>query len=92
LISHTLTNRNYELWINMFAKWAPTQWTLEAGVGERVVLTAEPENIKAILATQFKDFGKGEAFHKDFFLFLGNGGYSRAKQYARALSLWQNLA
>jgi hypothetical protein len=26
--------------------------------------TVDPENIKAILATQFNDFGKGEEFHK----------------------------
>ncbi|KAF2687986.1 cytochrome P450 [Lentithecium fluviatile CBS 122367] len=73
LITHSLADKNYDLWVNMFAKWSPTQWTLEAGVGERVVLTAEPENVKAILATQFKDFGKGEAFHRDWYQFLGNG-------------------
>jgi cytochrome P450 len=38
-----------------------------------VIMTAEPENIKAILATQFKDYGKGERFRKDWFPFLGNG-------------------
>lgn len=26
-------------------------------------MTVDPENIKAILATQFHDFGKGEEFH-----------------------------
>jgi len=26
-------------------------------------MTADPVNIKAILATQFADFGKGEEFH-----------------------------
>ena len=26
-------------------------------------VTVEPENIKAILATQFKDFGKGQLLH-----------------------------
>jgi hypothetical protein len=26
-------------------------------------MTVDPENIKAILATQFNDFGKGEEFH-----------------------------
>lgn len=26
-------------------------------------MTVDPENIKAILATQFQDFGKGEEFH-----------------------------
>jgi len=32
--------------------------------GQRAVLTVDPENIKAILATQFNDFGKGQEFHE----------------------------
>ncbi|KAI1106644.1 cytochrome P450 52A11 [Jackrogersella minutella] len=48
-------------------------YTAEARIlGRRVVLTADPENIKAILATQFAEFGKGEQFHKDFSEFLGD--------------------
>jgi hypothetical protein len=35
LISNSLKDKNYEVWIKMFAEWAPTQWTLEAGIGER---------------------------------------------------------
>lgn len=27
------------------------------------IMTLDPENIKAILATQFNDFGKGKEFH-----------------------------
>lgn len=27
------------------------------------IMTVDPENIKAILATQFNDYGKGEEFH-----------------------------
>lgn len=46
---------------------------MEVGSGERVILTAEPENIKAVLATQFKEYGKGEQFRLDWFHFLGNG-------------------
>ncbi|EXJ95308.1 hypothetical protein A1O1_00428 [Capronia coronata CBS 617.96] len=38
----------------------------------RVIFTADPENIKAILATQFQDFGKGEEFHKEWKAFLGD--------------------
>ncbi|PWY75532.1 cytochrome P450 [Aspergillus heteromorphus CBS 117.55] len=34
--------------------------------------TAEPENIKALLATQFQDFGLGSR-HREFFPLLGNG-------------------
>jgi len=29
-------------------------------------MTVDPENIKAMLATQFNDFGKGKEFHKNF--------------------------
>lgn len=38
-----------------------------------MVFTADPENIKAVLATQFGDYGKGEPFHEDFRDFLGDG-------------------
>jgi len=40
--------------------------------GRRVVLTVDPENIKAILATQFGDYGKGEPFHREWRAFLGD--------------------
>lgn len=83
LVKHVLADQNYEFWVKMFAEWAPGRWTLEAGIGERVVLTAEPENIKAILATQFKDYGKGEVFHKEWYLFLGNGGSCSCQQCLR---------
>lgn len=39
----------------------------------RVIFTADPENIKAILTTQFADYGKGEQFHKEWEQFLGDG-------------------
>ena len=39
----------------------------------RVIFTADPENIKAILTTQFNDYGKGERFHKEWEAFLGDG-------------------
>lgn len=38
----------------------------------RVIFTADPENIKAILATHFNDYGKGEHFNKDWHPFLGD--------------------
>ena len=36
------------------------------------MFTADPENIKAVLATQFADYGKGEPFHEDWKHFLGD--------------------
>ncbi|KAF2012255.1 cytochrome P450 52A11 [Aaosphaeria arxii CBS 175.79] len=73
VVTHLLADKNYELWVGMFAKYGRGGFTVEAGIGQRVILTAEPENVKAILATQFKDYGKGEQFRKDFYDFLGNG-------------------
>lgn len=35
-------------------------------------MTAEPENIKAILASQFTSYGKGKPFHKEWSAFLGD--------------------
>jgi cytochrome P450 len=85
VLTNAMKDNMYELWVEMFAKWAgPGRYTLEAGVGERVILTADPENIKAILATQFKDYGKGEAFRKDWHAFLGNGIFTTDGQ------LWHN--
>lgn len=43
-----------------------------APLGLRCLFTAEPENIKAILATQFTDYGKGKPFHKEWKAFLGD--------------------
>ena len=47
-------------------------YTVEAiTVGERIIFTADEENVKAILATQFNDFGKGPQFRKEWKDFLG---------------------
>lgn len=40
--------------------------------GRRIVFTVDPDNIKAILATQFSDYGKGEPFHREWSPFLGD--------------------
>jgi hypothetical protein len=80
VVTYAMKDKTYEMWIGMFEKWCgPGQYTIEARVGERVILTAEPENIKAILATQFKDYGKGEQFRKDWHAFLGNGTWMGMK-------------
>ena len=41
-------------------------------LNQRIVFTADPENVKAILALQFSDFGKGEPFHDEWKAFLGD--------------------
>lgn len=60
-------------------------YTLEQRImGERIIMTADPENIKAILAGQFSDFGKGEPFHKIWFDFLGDSIFATDGE------LWHN--
>ena len=74
VVTYAMKDKTYDMWVGMFEKWCgPGQYTIEAGIGQRVILTGEPENIKAILATQFKDYGKGEQFRKEWHAFLGNG-------------------
>lgn len=45
---------------------------LDAGISTRIIFTKDPMNIKAILAGQFQDYGKGETFHRDWKEFLGD--------------------
>lgn len=40
---------------------------------KRVLITRDPEQIKAILATKFSDFGHGPMWHKLWHPFLGDG-------------------
>jgi cytochrome P450 len=42
-------------------------------LGSQAVITREPENVKAVLATQFKDFALGRIRKDAFFPLLGNG-------------------
>ncbi|KAJ4290904.1 hypothetical protein N0V90_010100 [Kalmusia sp. IMI 367209] len=57
-------------------------------LGGRSVVTIEPKNIQAILATQFKDFGLGERRNGNFEPLLGRGIFSSDGErwsHARAL-------
>jgi hypothetical protein len=42
-------------------------------LGSPAIFTHEPENVKTILATKFKDFGLGESRNNNFFPLLGFG-------------------
>lgn len=67
-------HRNHEWWWRNFTETGNKNlpYTLEATtVGERIIFTADEENIKAILATQFQDYGKGPQFRKEWKDFLG---------------------
>lgn len=67
------SNQLYRHWLNRFQKWSPIHYTIELQVvNERILFTAEPENIKAILAAQFQDYGKGEPFRQQWHDFLGD--------------------
>lgn len=69
-------HRNHELWWKLFRKAGEGRYTVEAvTVGSRIVFTADEENVKAILATQFGEYGKGEQFRKEWRDFLGLSEY-----------------
>lgn len=66
-----MNHKNLEFWRSMFQKTGG--FTAETKmIGRRIMFTAEPENIKAILATQFGDYGKGKPFHEEWKDFLGD--------------------
>jgi cytochrome P450 len=69
-----MRHRNLQAWRGWFMQPSKTpRWTVEGSPGGlRCVFTADPENIKAILATQFTDYGKGQPFHEDWKDFLGD--------------------
>lgn len=74
-VAAAIRHKNLEFWEWLFTSFgtAASPYTVEAQVGpQRFIFTAEPENIKAILATQFEDYGKGQPFHEDWKDFLGD--------------------
>ncbi|KAB8234979.1 cytochrome P450 [Aspergillus alliaceus] len=52
----------------------PVFWdaAITTAKGSRFIFTKDPENVKAILAGQFADYGKGGSFHRDWKEFLGD--------------------
>jgi cytochrome P450 len=65
-MSHT----NLQAWQGFFFDGKFSKEAAPGGL--RCIFTADPENIKAILATQFTDYGKGKPFHEDWKDFLGD--------------------
>ena len=85
-VRHSRNDTDIDFWDWLFT-WSPNKHskTIEVDMaGQRWIFTADPENIKATLATQFQDFGKGEQFHKDSKPFLGDSIFSTDGQQ------WQN--
>lgn len=68
-----LHHRNHEFWDKIFKQGNPNlPYTLESiFFGQRIVFTADEDNVKAILATQFGDYGKGPQFRREWKDFLG---------------------
>ena len=72
-IKNSTEHTDLQFWTWLFSHASPTSPTVEVPLGgQRFVFTVQPENIKAILATQFSDFGKGQPFHEDWKDFLGD--------------------
>ncbi|CAK7266572.1 hypothetical protein SEPCBS57363_002157 [Sporothrix epigloea] len=64
-------HKNREQWNAIFQ--SVNNHTAEFRIlNRRIIFTEDHENIKAILATQFQDYGKGEPFHAEFEPFLGD--------------------
>jgi cytochrome P450 len=66
-----MRHKNLEAWQSWFS--TANRMTVEGAPGGlRCIFTCDPENIKAILATQFTCYGKGAPFHEDWKDFLGD--------------------
>lgn len=102
IVASSKANKSYrdvEFWTNAVktAKGAsklrhPQTAELDSGISNRLVLTADPENIKALLTGQFADYGKGESFHEEWREFLGDSIFvtdgemwSRSRQLLRPM-------
>lgn len=74
-VKYTIAHEDFRLWDELFREYGNPNnpYTAEARtLGLRIVQTADEENIKAILATQFQDFGKGKRFNMEWHDFLGD--------------------
>lgn len=70
-------HRDLQSWYSYFDSYGYDCQTVELTIlGQRHLFTVDPENIKAFLATQFEDYGKGERLHGDFAPFLGDSIFS----------------
>jgi cytochrome P450 len=77
----TMNHKNLETWQGWLKNDKNFGQTVEGTpAGLRCIFTADPENIKAILATQFQDYGKGEPFHENWNDFLGDGIFASDNQ------------
>lgn len=66
-----MSHQNLELWRDFIFQSSKRPTVTSRLLTQRIIFTHEPENIKAMLATQFSDFGKGEPFRDEWGEFLG---------------------
>lgn len=71
-IYDSMHHRDLESWRRFFRGRRDISTAEATMFGLRVVFTVDPDNIKAMHATQFTDYGKGLRFHKDWANFLGD--------------------
>ncbi|KAK0922239.1 hypothetical protein LTR91_004913 [Friedmanniomyces endolithicus] len=73
LIWYVSRHRVHEWWWKLFQRpGEESRYTVESIImGARMIFTADEENIKAILASQFQDSGKGPQFRIEWKDFLG---------------------
>ncbi|KAK4218187.1 putative cytochrome P450 of the CYP52 family [Rhypophila decipiens] len=82
-IKSSMNHRVMEQWRWIYAH--THSHTAETRIlGRRIMFTVDPDNIKAILATQFGEFGKGKPFHKEWNGFLGDSIFTTDGE------LWHN--
>jgi hypothetical protein len=75
-LRNSILHKEFDGWQTFFGdvslRDGRTVGTIEANpAGRRLILTSDPENIKAILASQFQDYGKGKSFYEEWKEFLG---------------------
>lgn len=74
-IREAKSHENLRFWQTLMSTYAnvhrPTTLEVNA-ISQRIIFTIDEDNIKAILATQFQDYGKGERFHREWSDFLGD--------------------
>ena len=73
--------------LGIHAKMGTQSWVQNL-MGSETIITNEPENLKALLATQFTDFEIGEQRRGNFFPMFGNGIFTsdgKAWEHSRAM-------
>lgn len=72
-LNYTMNDKVMDFWGLLFTRAPAESRTIELTMArQRYIFTADPENVKAILATQFEEYGKGERFHNAWKDFLGD--------------------